>query len=194
MESKVIGIILAGGRSSRMGCNKGLLDLKGKTWLEHQIDKLDFTSEIYIGLGFQPSAYQELMPKLGEKVHFLTNPEPENGPFSTLKHVLHNVKLSSSSSFLICPVDIPISSRISLLLAFEGCVVRPTYRGKSGHPILLRNRAIDACIKADYSGRLDQILKRFQKTEVPFDDAIIHSNLNTPKDWAAFKEKYLSLY
>jgi molybdenum cofactor cytidylyltransferase len=193
MENNVIAVILAGGKSSRMGSPKGLLDLKGKTWLEHQIDKLDFASEIYIGLGYQSTAYQNLANKLGKKVQFLINPQPEKGPFSTLKHVLHNINLSSSN-LLICPVDIPISSQISLLLEFDGSVVRPTYRSKSGHPILLRKPSIDACAKADYSDRLDEVLKYFQKTEVPFDDALIHSNLNTPKEWEAFKSKNLSLY
>lgn len=194
MGNNVIAIILAGGKSSRMGSPKGLLNLKGKTWIENQIVKLEFASEIYIGIGYHSTAYLELEPKLGKKVQLLINPQPDKGPFSTLKHVLHNIKLPSSSSLLVCPVDIPISPQVSLLLEFDGSVIRPTYRGKSGHPILLRKQAIDACKKADYSGRLDKVLKSFQKTEVPFEDALIHTNLNTPEEWAIFKEKYLSLY
>jgi molybdopterin-guanine dinucleotide biosynthesis protein A len=39
-KSNITGIILAGGRSSRMGMDKGLLDLKGKAFVKYSIDAL----------------------------------------------------------------------------------------------------------------------------------------------------------
>ena len=42
-------VILAGGKSSRMGSNKAFLKLKGKTFIERQIDLLrEMFDEIFI--------------------------------------------------------------------------------------------------------------------------------------------------
>ena len=40
MENTVTGIILAGGKSLRMGTDKGLLSLKGKSFISHICDAL----------------------------------------------------------------------------------------------------------------------------------------------------------
>ena len=34
MENKITAIVLAGGKSERMGTDKGLLDLNGKTFIQ----------------------------------------------------------------------------------------------------------------------------------------------------------------
>jgi molybdopterin-guanine dinucleotide biosynthesis protein A len=48
-KSDITGIILAGGRSSRMGTDKGLLDLNGKAFITYSIDALSpFVSKILI--------------------------------------------------------------------------------------------------------------------------------------------------
>jgi molybdopterin-guanine dinucleotide biosynthesis protein A len=39
-KSNLLGVVLCGGESKRMGSDKGLLQLTGKTWAEHIADKL----------------------------------------------------------------------------------------------------------------------------------------------------------
>lgn len=39
-KSNLLGVVLCGGESKRMGTDKGLLELHGKTWAEHIVQKL----------------------------------------------------------------------------------------------------------------------------------------------------------
>jgi molybdenum cofactor guanylyltransferase len=39
-QANLLGVVLCGGESKRMGSDKGLLHLNGKTWAEHIADKL----------------------------------------------------------------------------------------------------------------------------------------------------------
>ena len=49
MKQKTTGIILSGGKSSRMGSEKGLLKLHGKSLIQYSIDALkEFCDEILI--------------------------------------------------------------------------------------------------------------------------------------------------
>ena len=48
-EKQITGIILAGGKSTRMGTDKGLISYKNKTFIEHIITAIQpFVDEIII--------------------------------------------------------------------------------------------------------------------------------------------------
>ena len=50
-NSNIIGLVLTGGKSSRMGEDKGLLLLEGNTWAEHQAEKLHIiTTNVYLSV------------------------------------------------------------------------------------------------------------------------------------------------
>jgi len=57
-------IILAGGKSSRMGSPKGLLNYQGNPWILEQISRFAKVNnpEVYIGLGYDHELYFELIP------------------------------------------------------------------------------------------------------------------------------------
>ena len=58
LEAPVL-IILAGGKSSRMGSPKGLLDFNNKPWILEQISHFKHVnkSKVYIGLGYDNKLY-----------------------------------------------------------------------------------------------------------------------------------------
>lgn len=108
----VTGIILAGGNSSRMGADKGLLDLNGKKIVEYIIEQLKpnvgeliiiANNKNYDGFGFQ--VYQDLVEPCG----------PMGGIFTALEK-------SQTENNLIVSCDIPniTSEIIAFIIANTG--------------------------------------------------------------------------
>lgn len=91
-------ILLAGGKSSRMGTPKGLLDYRGTLWLLEQLGRYKAASgkRVVVVLGFYREQYFEKIPwlrtaeqgpthQLGLEISVVVNPNPEQGQFSSLK-------------------------------------------------------------------------------------------------------------
>jgi CTP:molybdopterin cytidylyltransferase MocA len=94
-------ILLAGGRSSRMGTPKGLLDYQGHPWLVEQLMRFKVASvmRVIIVLGFHQSPYFKQIPwleegvnksvlNLGLEISVVINPIPEQGQFSSLQSAI----------------------------------------------------------------------------------------------------------
>jgi CTP:molybdopterin cytidylyltransferase MocA len=90
-------IMLAGGKSSRMGTPKGLLDYRGNLWLLEQLSRYRAAAgkRVVVVLGFHHEQYFEKIPwlwaaqkepahQLGLEILVVVNPHPEQGQFSSL--------------------------------------------------------------------------------------------------------------
>jgi CTP:molybdopterin cytidylyltransferase MocA len=102
-------ILLAGGRSSRMGTPKGLLDYQGQPWLIEQLRRFRaaFGNQAIIILGFHQTPYFEEIPwlekavdqtvrQLGLEISAVINPIPEEGQFSSLKCAITFIQTNNS--------------------------------------------------------------------------------------------------
>ena len=91
-------ILLAGGRSSRMGRPKGLLDYRGHPWLLEQLRRFKAVSGklAVVVLGYHHELYFEKIPwlkkaghkpthQLGLKILAVVNPTPDYGQFSSIQ-------------------------------------------------------------------------------------------------------------
>lgn len=93
-------VILAGGRSSRMGSNKAFLELKGKTFIELQIELLrEMFDEIFISAN-TPSEYEYL------NLPVFTDIYPGKGPLGGIYTSLIN---SSSFHTFMLACDMPFA-------------------------------------------------------------------------------------
>lgn len=101
MQSKIMGVVLAGGQSQRMGQNKALLDFKGKPLWLHALHILQSVtpklSKIVVsGRQLDISCIPDIYPKLG----------PLGGIYSVLQ--VFGEALEKDGALLIIPIDMPL--------------------------------------------------------------------------------------
>src|SRR5579883_3265337 len=99
-------IVLAAGRSSRMPVPKGLVEVRGRPWLEHQLDALRDAGvlRVVVVLGFAREAYERALPHMRERAAVAINEAPERGPFSSLQCGIS--ELAGDAAYVL-PVDVP---------------------------------------------------------------------------------------
>ena len=141
-------MVLAAGKSERMGQNKLLLCLNGKTLIENVLDGLAAVevNEQVIVLGYKlEDVIEVIKPRLGRlKVALNVNYEAGmTSSFQTGLQVLPKV----DAAFLVLG-DEPIFEPNVLKLMVEkmensqgqALIVRPIHKGKKGHPLLFHSQ------------------------------------------------------
>lgn len=170
---QVVGVVIAGGKSTRMGQDKALLEIAGLTQLERckQLLREAGCQQIYVSRNSADGIVDRL---------------PERGPLGGLSSVLHTLELASQR-LLIVPIDMPLLTADALyhLLAqpqpayFNGsplpCVV--TYSAELMNYLTeqLANPSGDWSIR----GMLQTIAA--QPVEWPYSYQL--QNTNTPQQW-----------
>lgn len=207
MENNTVFVLLAGGKSERMGVAKGLLKYKQTYWILEQLNRISKTNikKVYIGLGYNFQHYFNAIPWLekaqfnsvefqGLKVNVLINKNPELGSFSTLQTVLKEIP--KNLEVVLNHIDIPIlnSKELSKIISSKNEIALPNYKGKNGHPIKIKYIFWKNLLKiaiSDENARLDFQLKKVNPAKIStievLDRAII-MNLNTKKEWKSFLE------
>ena len=207
MENKPVFVLLAGGKSERMGVAKGILKYQQTYWILEQLNRISKTSikDVYIGLGYNFQHYFIAISWLKKaqinpvefqnlNVKVVINKNPELGSFSTLQTVLREIP--NTSEILLNPIDIPIlnSEELIKIISTQNEIVLPNFEGKNGHPIKMKPFFWKNLLKlelSDKNTRLDYQLKKVNPIKIStvaiFDRAII-LNLNTKKEWKSFLE------
>jgi molybdenum cofactor cytidylyltransferase len=202
-------ILLAGGKSERLGRPKGLVVVAGEPWLALQIERLGEcgASRVVVVLGhawdehvsalpWVARAYETGFPVTGLLVQVARNEEPERGPFSSL--VCGIERLGAGEAAYVMPVDMPCPGRVvwgalEAAMTAEVDAAVPTHGGRGGHPLLCSARFL-ARLAALPTGRedlrLDAQVRGLQeraRRRVAVDDVRVTVNLNTPEAWAAME-------
>lgn len=101
------GVVLAGGKSSRMGKDKALIEINGRTLLDLALDKLDPHVSDLLVIG-DPMKYGHVGPFV------IADELPDKGPIGGLVTAMH---FASNDKLLVLACDMPgIDDRLLQLL------------------------------------------------------------------------------
>jgi molybdenum cofactor cytidylyltransferase len=145
-KPNIAAVILAAGRSSRMGRNKLLLDLDGKPILCHAVDQAlgAGLSEIIVVSGHQASKVREALGDRAVKV--IEAREHKLGMSASLKAGIRALNPKTEAAVVMLgdmpQVSAPLIRRlIAAYNPLEGrSIVVPTLGGKRGNPVLFDRR------------------------------------------------------
>lgn len=126
---QICGVILAGGKSSRMGKNKALLDINGKPVIEIIKSELSTCTDQVIIISNQPEEYQFL------QVPIYSDRYPGEGPLAGIESALYHV---DTEWFFITACDMPFIQAEVFQYLYEQSsgydAVVPIYEGQI-HPL-----------------------------------------------------------
>ena len=176
----VEAIILAGGKSTRMGTNKMLLMYKGHPLLWHTIQSVKpFVSRVIVVTGRYDKEIREALKD--EDVTFVYNKDYELGMFSS---VLTGVR-ETKEDFMVLPGDCPFISKSTFeaILSSKEDICYPRYRGEEGHPLYISKKYKEELLNFG----LDNNLKMFRDSKkceiIDVEDKNIVMNLNDINDF-----------
>lgn len=187
-------VVLAAGRSSRMGSAKAWLEVEpGLPLVAWQMRQFRASGgrEIVVALGSPPDAAQRAA--LGDAL-VVVNERPESGPFSSLQLGL---RAAAGGAAFVLPIDVPVVEP-NLFVALADALqpglaaVVPRHGGRGGHPVLLAASFVAellALAVESPAARLDHALRSLPPAalaSLAVSSPSILVNLNDPEAWDAF--------
>jgi molybdenum cofactor cytidylyltransferase len=187
------GVVLAAGRSSRMGTPKALLDFLGVPFAVRILEALEAlevkTRVVVLG----PDA-PRIQPLLAAHDFLLVeNPEPETGPIASLRGALRALQPVQPTAVLVWPVDLPhvrVTTVERVLETYRRraapCVV-PTFADRRGHPVIWDSSLFGELLESPEATRegARAVLRAHERdvVTVPVDDPAVIDQVNKPEDY-----------
>lgn len=187
-------MVLAAGRSSRMGRPKALLRLAGRPFVAHLACTFLDAGAHRVLIVASGETQPDIAAAVGAMGTVVVNPQPDRGQLSSVQTALAALG-SSVEAVLVAPVDQPLiqPATVEALLRTwrdsRAPVVRPLHRdGRHGHPVLVSRPVIQALLTADANQTMRTVIQSFGEriVDVLVDDEGAFRDVDT---W----EEYLEL-
>jgi molybdenum cofactor cytidylyltransferase len=186
-------IVLAAGKSSRMGSPKATLPLDGgdtflsrivRTFVEASIE------DVVVVVGHGADAIVASFADADVPARFVDNPDYEQGQLSSLIAGLRVVDRPGVIAALVTLVDVPLVGASTVRAVVDryrqtrAPIVRPVRGDEHGHPVLIDRSLFDAIFKADPAAGAKPIIRASASAagDVPVDDAGAFADFDTPDD------------
>jgi CTP:molybdopterin cytidylyltransferase MocA len=186
-------IVLAGGRSARMGTPKALLDFRGEPFVVRILEALEAldikTRVVVVG----PDGAPIRAAIAAHDCTIIENPDVEGGPIASLRRALEALEQIRPRAALVWPVDLPhvhvatVERLVETYRRQPAPVTVPSFAGRRGHPVIWDGslfaelRTSDAATREGARAVLHAHAD--QAVPVPVDDPAVTDFINTRADY-----------
>jgi molybdenum cofactor cytidylyltransferase len=188
--SETVVVLLAAGRSSRMGTTKPLLPLGSTTVIERLVDSVSRApvGEIVVVTGHNLEKIAPVLDRL--PVRQAHNAGYEAGMFSSVRVGVGALR-PGADAFFILPADYPLVGPEVLDRLIDRfrqgwpAILHPTCCGLRGHPPLISGRYREALLEASGEDDLRSFLCRHREceAEVEVEDLTVLMDMDTAEDY-----------
>ena len=193
----VPGVVLAAGRSRRMGRAKALLPAgPGEpTFIGRIIRALreGGVDDVLVVVAADGSLIADAVTQRDPSARIAVNPDPDQGQLSSLKVGLRAVDHPGVGAMMVTLVDVPLVSSHTVRLLLDAHrtthapVVRPVRAGRHGHPVIFSRSVFEDLRQArdeqrGAKGVVEAHLR--QSVDVPIEEDGPFVDIDTPVDYA----------
>jgi len=191
----VAAIILAAGKSERMGHNKLLLLLNGGTLIDNILNAIaavDIEAKVIV-LGHKPEEVIDVIKQRRGAVQVVINPDYERGMISSFQKGLRLLRYVDAAFLVLGDQPILDKSLLDVMMQRleshpEMLIVSPICKGKKGHPVLFRKELFGEILSLDTSETIRGVIHRHAgkllTVEAP-EWTIM--DMDTPEDYARIR-------
>jgi molybdenum cofactor cytidylyltransferase len=187
-------IVLAAGKSSRMGRSKAALALSGgDTFITRIVRTFKEASveDVVVVVGHDAKSVVDAFAASDLEARFVENPDYEQGQLSSLVAGLRVVDRPGVVAALVTLVDVPlvgvatIRAVVDRYQATHAPVVRPVRGTQHGHPVLIDRSLFEALRRADPSAGAKNVIRAHASAagDVPVDDDGAFADADTPEQY-----------
>lgn len=192
-EPAVAGVVLAAGRSSRMGRDKALLPVGDDTFLGSAIRTLRAGGCDPVVAVLPPGKGEGRMAAEVDAAggRWVENPDPEAEQVDSLRLGLEALGEGPGAA-IVLPVDFPLAGPEIVRTLIEtyrtrpAPIVRPIHHDRPGHPVLFARRLWAELSAPDLERGARDVVHRHHAeiVDVPVDDRGVVVDVDTPEDFA----------
>lgn len=177
----ITGIILAAGKSERMGTPKWELSIGGQSFLDRIV-----TTFRDAGISKPIVVFRDDPGDFPDEYQILINPSPDRGQLSSLQTAF--TYLTLSTPFIMHLIDRPLVRSDTIKKMIETFddqqILIPSFIGHKGHPVIFPADCVGQIKKADYRDGIRGVIKKWFKGVkiLDVDDEAILWNIDTPAE------------
>jgi molybdenum cofactor cytidylyltransferase len=191
----IVGIILAAGRSSRMGRAKALLTSPdGRTFVRRLAETMceaGLIDPIVVGRPEDHRLKSEVAA-IGVPVRFVENAGADAGQLSSVLAGLAAAAAPDLRAVVVAPVDAPLiqaktfGALVARFASTNAPVLRAVHGGRHGHPVLFSHTIFEELRRADPAIGARAVLRAHAQglVDVEVDDPAVVADVDTPEDYA----------
>ena len=188
-------LVLAAGKSTRMGRTKALLPLGDETFISRIVGtfRAAGVEDVVVVVGHDSERVAAALDRLDPPPRVVLNPDYESGQLSSILAGLRAVDRPGVTALLLTLVDVPLVSADTVravLMRYRAeaaAVVRPVNGSRHGHPVLIGRQLFPLLRAADPATGAKPIVRAHASAagDVEVADEGSFTDIDTPAEYAA---------